>query len=98
MTAQAPAQGSTHSRLTQFRLTGQSELIRHSGRQSGAVPIAPDTHEHSARPPDGRQMELGPHGCDWHGLGGKGRKVATSATGLGMATTKVDGEVRKEIE
>ena len=43
-------------------------------------------------------MELGPHGCDWHGLGGKGRKVATSATGLGMATTKVDGEVRKEIE
>ena len=45
-------------------------------------------HPHSAWPETTWHCEFGPHGFGVHGLGGMGRKVPSSTTGLGMAANK----------
>ena len=84
---QDPGHGSTQRWLIQALVDGQSELTIHSGRQFGAVPIMLAKQPHWACPATTVHCELGPQGCGLHGFGGSGRKVPSSTTGLGLATT-----------
>ena len=45
---QVPGHGSIHFWFTQAWLRGHSELVTHSGRQVGGLPINPGTQEHTA--------------------------------------------------
>jgi hypothetical protein len=67
----------------------QSELTKHSGLQFGAEPIIFGRHPHWACPETTWHCELGPHGDGVQGLGGMGRKVPSSTTGLGTGATNV---------
>jgi hypothetical protein len=62
----------------------------HSGRQLGVKPIMLGIQPHWACPKTTWHCELGPQGVGVQGLGGMGRKVPSSTTGLSMgANTKV---------
>lgn len=67
---------------------GQSELTKHSGRQLGTEPIIPATQPHWACPETTWHCELGPQGDGVHGLGGRGRNVPSSTTGLVSGATR----------
>jgi hypothetical protein len=83
--AQVPGQGSTHFWLMQALWDGQSELTKHSG----AEPIIFGRQPHWACPETTWHCELGPHGDGVQGLGGMGRNVPSSTTGLGTGATNV---------
>lgn len=57
-----PGHGSLHFWLMQASFCAQSELIVHSGRHEGGLPIYPWTHLHIAMPLTSWQWLLGPHG------------------------------------
>lgn len=50
-TPHEPGQGSLHFSLMQARLLGHSELITHSGRHCGGVPVYSGKHEQDGEPP-----------------------------------------------
>lgn len=76
-----PGQGSTHFWLTQALSKAHSELIRHSGRQAGGVPMNPITQEQTACLFTSRQILFGPHGDGLHGSTGVGvAKIITVFT------------------
>lgn len=65
---QDPKQGSLHFSLMQANLLEHSELIEHSGRQFGGLPIYSDKQEQDGEPPISRHSEFGPHGDGTQGL------------------------------
>lgn len=84
-TPQDPGHGSLHFSRIQAKLLAHSELIVHSGRQFGGLPIKLPTHEHEGDPPISRHCELGPQGDGKHGSiytggwgGGDGAKKLTT--------------------
>lgn len=48
---QDPGHGSRHFSLRQAKLLAHSELMTHSGRQLGGLPIYVGRHEHDGVPP-----------------------------------------------
>lgn len=50
VTPQDPSHGLIHFWLLHARFSGQSELMTHSGRHSGGLPLYPDTQVHTACP------------------------------------------------
>lgn len=67
-----PGQGSLHFSLMHAKLLAHSELITHSGRQFGGLPVNSGRHEHEGVPPISLHCELGPHGDGTQGLTGIG--------------------------
>ncbi|KAJ4432721.1 hypothetical protein ANN_21358 [Periplaneta americana] len=74
---QDPGQGSRHFSLRQAKLLGHSELITHSGRQLGGLPVYVGRQEQEGVPPTSWHCEYGPHGDGTHGFtycGGNGSR------------------------
>lgn len=63
-----PGQGSLHFWFMHARLVAHSELLTHSGRQFGGIPIKSLRQLHAGVSPIGLHSVLGPHGDGWHGL------------------------------
>lgn len=70
-----PGQGSPHFWFKQASFWRHSELITHSGRQVGGLPINPSTQEHTAWSFISRHLLFGPHGVGWHGFCGACTKI-----------------------
>lgn len=67
---QDPGHGSTHFLLMQAKLLEHSELIVHSGRQFGGIPMYCERQEQDGSPLISLHWELGPHGDGLHGSNG----------------------------
>lgn len=65
------------------KLLAQSELVTHSGRQLGGLPINESKQEHDGASPIGLQREKGPQG-----EGRQGSRGSTSLTGLTNSVTE----------
>lgn len=74
--AQLPGQGSIHFWFRQDLVGKQSELMIHSGRHDGGLPIYPRTQEQTPCPLIFRHWLFGPQGDGKQGLAGSSSTIS----------------------